>query len=791
LKVTVWKKRLLGGGAALALGCAFQAGLAGPVRAQAPGPTTPLQRMAGADHASSTNPDDVATAAEVARRKADAPAASADELLADKGFYMEADTMIRDDAAHLWTARGSVEARYQGRTLRADEVIYNANNGVVTAKGHVQIVNADGTSEFAQAMTLDKGFRTGVAVAFSSHLQENVTIAASEAVRRSLDSVELNKAIFTACNICAKDLTPKEPTWSIQASQVVQDHKKQIIYYRNAVIRVKGIPVMAMPVFWHADPSAPRSSGLLEPKISLDSRLGFSYEQPYLWVISPSQELIVAPEINTKVNPLLEGEYLQRFYSGEVDGRFGYTYEREFDSNAVRYDNLTSRSFILAQGAFAPDQNWVYGFTAERATDPLMFQRYNIANVYQQRGLYATDNFRLISQAYAVEQTARSYVSVSAVSIQGLLPGDLNGTFPLVAPLVEARWEPAQPFLGGTLRLLGDGVLLNRDRSVITDAAPGTSSQRASVSGDWNSNLNLSNGMRFQPFVNGRVDEYNVSNLSPTVTGNYTTTRALGTVGVNYSWPFFKRQGDMTVVLEPIAQVAISPNPQSFPKIPNEDSGVLSFDETNLFDYNKSPGFDYYEEGQRLNYGGRVTLRWDAGASAQFLLGQSLRAETDPSLIGTSLNRTASDVVLAASVQPSTQFSAFTRALVNQNDGGLDRIEVGANVTTAPFLGFFRYLRDNIDTSQVGTRTENITAGAQVLVTEHWGFVTSINRDLVSNVWIREESGIVYQDECAHIELVYQYDGTFDRALRPSGTVLLRVRLATITAAGFQRPDFR
>ena len=77
---------------------------------------------------------------------------------------------------------------------------------------------------------------------------------------------------------------PVHPTWSIQADKVVQDKKKRIIYYRNAVIRVFGAPVMYLPVFWHADPKAERQSGLLEPTASLSDRRGFSYEQPYLLV---------------------------------------------------------------------------------------------------------------------------------------------------------------------------------------------------------------------------------------------------------------------------------------------------------------------------------------------------------------------------------------------------------------------------------------------------------------------------------------------------------------------------
>ena len=384
-----------------------------------------------------------------------------------------------------------------------------------------------------------------------------------------------------------------------------------------------------------------------------------------------------------------------------------------------------------------------------------------------------------------MEQSAHSYVSISTISFQGLLPGDQNGTFPLVAPLIEAHYQPEHPFLGGTLRLKGDSVLLDRARQVLTDTGPGNSSERASGSADWTRNINLANGMRFQPFLNARADEYFVANQSPTQLGNHTVARVLGTAGVDASWPFFKRQKDMSIVLEPLAQLAISPNRRANNAIPNEDSQTLIFDETNLFEYNKSPGFDYYESGQRLNVGGRATVRLDSGGSGQILIGESLRAQPDPSLVGTSLNRTASDWVVAATVQPFSQFSAYTRALVNQNTRAIDRIEVGANAGIPYVSGYLHYLRDDIDT--VGVRVENLQLGAQLNFTQNWGITTAANWDIANRVWATQDVGVVYQNDCIRMAVIYQHNGTYNRALTPSDLVLFRVTLPMLNMAGIQR----
>ena len=192
----------------------------------------------------------------------------------------------------------------------------------------------------------------------------------------------------------------------------------------------------------------------------------------------------------------------------------------------------------------------------------------------------------------------------------------------------------------------------------------------------------------------------------------------------------------------------------------------------------------------RANVGGRATFRWDDGPSAQILLGRALRTVPDPTLPArTSLNLTESDWVFAASADINGTFSTFTRGLLDSETGKIQRIEYGLNATTARANGYIRYLRDNIDIN--GMRTENVQFGGQVLITKRWGVVASSNWDIAANVPVQQEFGLLYQDECTHWELVYQHDGTFDRTLRPSDKIILRLMLATLGGTGYQRPDFR
>jgi LPS-assembly protein len=766
-----------------------------------------------------------------------APPPAADDGLGDTGYYLESDLLIRDDVNQKMIARGDVEARYQGRTLRADEVVYDTKAEVVTAHGHVTLINADGTAQFADDMTMDKDLKAGFARGFSARLDKNVKIAADTAVRRNEQITELNQAIYTPCEVCAEK--PK-PTWSIQADKVVQDKNRHLVYYHGATIRVWGAPLLYLPVFWHPDPQTERSSGFLTPKIGISKRRGISYTQPYLLAISPSQDLVLSPQINTKINPFLNTTYRKRFYSGAIDVRMGGTYDKDFDNHGDRFGKATAKSYILAQGRFDIDEKWKWGFTAERASDALIFDDYDVNDVYQQRGQYAADDHRLTSQIYATRQDKRSFFTASMVSVQGLRVVSIDptsglgnkfensGAFPLIGPQVEGRWEPEAPILGGRVRVQGSGVILTRSESQFGEAPynyldykgkDGVDSTRGSLQGDWRASVVVGPGLRIEPFAQARGDAYRVRDVFlPTLalaagdTQSINSSRGLGVAGVDLSMPFFKPMKNGSIVLEPLVQLATGSSssrvpiivargpvtaeyPQGVPIYFNEDSTNFELDETNLFDVNKSPGFDLYEGGTRMNIGGRATVQFADGRGGSLLVGRSLRTKVDPLLpTRAGLDQKASDWIVAATVTPLRGVKAFTRARFDDDNGKLNRIEAGLDASSARGFVSLRYLRDNKDTS--GLRQENLDFIGDYKIRKNWG-VTALGRLSYQDgaaysppikstwSWTRRDLGVYYKDECIRIDVIYQNQDRYTQTtsglrLKSDETVVLRLTLATL-----------
>ncbi len=742
--------------------------------------------------------------------------ASPDGLAPDE-LYLEADRLTRDDKIKRTTAEGNVELRYQGRTLRADRVVYDegqqGREGVIHAFGHITVINSDGTYQFADQMTLDDKMSAGVAQGFSARLQQNAKMASATLVRRSEELQELDRAIYTPCAICTASGAPKRPSWSITADRVVQDKKRRLIFYRNAKIRILNVPLLWFPVFWHADPSADRVSGLLAPRLGASERRGFSYEQPYLWTATPSMDVIVSPQINTKVNPFLNGEIRKRFYSGEVDVRFGYTYERDINGSGEKFGDRTNRSYILGRGAFRPADDWLLGFTAERASDWLIFDKYDVGNVFQSRGPFVADDRRLISQVYAIRQDRTSYFSIAAMDVQGLRASltnsaiqENNRVFPAIAPLIEEHYDPGVGVLGGRLRLSGSAVALTRSQSPDNPALPGIDSRRATAQADWRASLIAPIGLRVDPFVQVRADGYSLSDV-PTGVGRNVTSASLGrglaTAGADISYPLYRRWRDATVVLEPLAEVAASPrarqvvighDPSGQPIYLAEDSASFEFDETNLFQANKFPGYDLYQDGARISVGGRGSVLWDDGRTASLLVGRMFQARTSRVFpAGTGLHGHGSDWIVAGEAQPIRSLSFFARARLDADTFAIHRLEAGANLQTRWASGYVRYFDQDaeatglgisssgvVTSTTAGQRQRNMDVGGELRLLKNWGLTLYGNRDFVQNAWVRRDFGVFYHDDCIRVDVIYRREDVVIGRLGPSNQIALRLTLATL-----------
>ncbi|MCG8443592.1 MAG: LPS assembly protein LptD [Caulobacterales bacterium] len=706
--------------------------------------------------------------------------------------YVEADEVVDERESGRYVARGAVEARYGDRTLRANEVVYYFDEARVVARGDVVVIAPDGSVTYAEEVELADDLTEGVITGFSARLANDGKVGAAFALRTE-DGNELARAYYTACEPCADADGQDRPSWRLKARRIRQDQKSQMIFYRDMILEVKGVPVAYLPFFAHADPSSKRRSGFLMPGVGETSRTGAFYEQPYYWAISDHQDLTIAPRYMASANPLLSLEHQKRFFSGATVFNGSITYEDEFlddenvDDDTRAADEEDVRGHLFGEGRFRIDDAWSWGFGVEAVTEDQYFDRYEIDDTDKQRGLYRRGDKRLLNQAFATRDTRDSYASVAVLKVQGLRGDDDPGLLPLVRPLAEARRTFTDPLFGGGLETRASLVSLERDE--------GVDSSRASVEVEWRKRLVFKNGMIATPFAVARGDLYDVADFE-TDAGepiNETFVRGLGYGGAEFSWPFGRVAGPLDLLVEPVAMVVGVPTGINDERIPNEDSLVFDLDQASLLATDRSPGFDVVEEGSRATLGGRAVAQWgEDGGEASLFLGQSYRTErSDQFTAASGLDDRLSDLIGEAEFALNRSNAVTARFRLDNDDQDIQRVDVNGRFRLGRARLSGRYLRVNEDfglaLEEDVDRREEAKLAAGLELTRNFGVYYEATRDLVDDETRRAFTGLVWNDECTRIELVYKQDFTEDRTVGSGDSIRLQVTLSTLGSVGQRR----
>ncbi|MEZ5954586.1 MAG: LPS assembly protein LptD [Hyphomonas sp.] len=695
--------------------------------------------------------------------------ASQEQVILEADYVYE----IRDE--NLIVAEGNVEALYDGRTLRADRLVYNRATERVRATGNVVIIESDGTQQFSDEVEVGSNLSDGYAIGYSARLAGGATVVANSAIRQSNGINAMDQVVYTACPICAEDVTP---TWSLRARRAVLDQESQMISYRDAVLEVMGLPVFYFPFLAHPDPSSDRRSGLLIPSAGVSSKLGLFYQQPYYWAISEHSDLTISPLITENVNPMMELDYRKRFYSGSIDINTSFTHEADFDTNGDRFGDEKWRGHLYGSGRFALSPEWQWGFGVETQTDDLYDRRYDISGQGERRGIYVSQPRRLLSQLYAVGQGDSYYSDVSLLSFQGLRAGDTDGSLPTVTPLFfgEKYWD-----LGnfGFASVNASTAILTRD--------VGEDSQRVSVGADW-SDLNiLPGGFTFEPFAELRADYYA---LDAQYAGQDNVSRVVGNTGARLSYPMVRPGKVVDISIEPTLMAAWGFSNINDPVIPNEDSLLFEADESLLFEPSATTGFDLYEGDGKLSAGLTARAVWKNGVELSTTVGRRWRSRPDAAFNAVSnLDGTSSDWVVSNSADFGRPLRIETRMRLDEDGFSLNRIDARFSTNFKRLRATGQYYKIDQRISPLGRDDEGIFLRGEVRVTDRYSLIYGELRDIAEDIDARKEIGIAYEDECSRLELVYSRSEIRDRTLGPSENIQIRFSLKTLGEFGSNEFD--
>lgn len=701
----------------------------------------------------------------------------------DQPMLLQADEMIYNNQNNTVTAKGNVEIYYGTYTLLAEKVIYDQSAQTLTAEGNVRIKEPDGALINADRITLTDDFRDGFIRQLRLVTKEDARIAAARGIREDDETTVFESAVFTPCKVC-EDKPEKPPTWQIKAKRVIHKKSEATISYENAKFEFKGVPIAWVPFFKHADPSVKRKSGFLIPLFGQSDDLGFITETPYYFALAPNYDFTFSPTLYEKRGVLLKGSWRHRTANGRYRVSLAGIAQTDspsfFDFNDLAFkkeDDL--RGSIQTEGEFAINEFWDWGWDVTVESDDTFRRFYKLDNILQ------TDR---VSQIYLTGQQDRNYFDARLYNFGGLSFTDTSIAESQVLPVIDYSYIFSDPIVGGELSFISNAVSLTR-----TD---GADSHHLITELKWRRQFIDKRGQVITPFLAGRGDLYQVSNVVDPITFEVRETnriaRGVATGGAEYRYPFAKHTERASHVIEPIAQIIARPGLKNQEDIPNEDARSLVFDDTLLFDIDKFSGYDRIETGTRANAGLRYTLQRHKGGYLRAVVGQSYQVAGDNEFRDESgLETTRSDYVTGLYIQPLKYFTAIGQARFDEKSFALRRTDLYGNVSAGPVSTSVNYanLKAQPGLGILTDRSE-VIASANVLVTEHWSAYGNIRYDIEGDQRISDSLGVKWADDCFALAVTYTQSFVRDRDIEPNETVFVRFEFKHLGAYDIDATGF-
>jgi len=658
--------------------------------------------------------------------------------------HMMADQVIYDREFNVVTAKGRVEMMHDGRTITADTVSYNMKQDVMGASGNVILTEPSGEVTRADYFELTGDFKNGVARDIRSILADNSRLAAQSAQRVGGDRTDFDRAVYTACEPCRDD-PDRTPLWQVKAERVTHNQAEAQVEYRDAWLEFKGVPVAYTPYLSHPDPTIKRQSGVLTPTFGMNSSLGPSISVPYFQVVGDNEDFTLTPrfmldritavdkpdrDVPTSVlkRMQLSGQHRWRGIYGEATTQASITADK--NSGDIR-------GHIESKGLVELDPTWRAGWQIQHQSDLAYRSLYRVRTEEERPWL--------MNRPYVEGFSRRGYAMVEAMSFEGKRVIEDASKSPVVLPHMVYQTISSPGWAGSYWSTSSDVLAYTRD--------VGTQAQRMSTKVAWNLPFTSPDGQVYAISTSMRGDGYHADHLIGTDKTSGSAGRAIPEVAINWRYPFTRPGSTVTQVIEPMAMVAASPNAGVDPRIPNEDSVAFELDETNIMRPNRLPGLDQVEGGARGAYG----LRWAAYPSrggaviAQAAQGwRQHRTSTFGS--GSGFTDTLSDYVGRVDITPTGNFSLRDRVRLDKDTLEVRRNEAGFTIGPPALVlstdyGMMSPSASN--TSAIYPKRQYISYGLSSSMSQHWRSVFSLQQDLASNGGtVSWTANTMYSDEC-------------------------------------------
>ncbi len=534
------------------------------------------------------------------------PGRAAGSSEADLPTRLEADA-ISGIPGQEARARGGVELRRGGLTVRADSLTYTVPTERARAEGSV-VVTRDGN--VFRGPVLDVQVDT-----FEGRFEKPSYELVSRKAGGRAEQIDFeSRTRFTAAapnyTSCTRDGSGT-PDWLLTAERLRVDLDADEAVAENAKLRFLGVPVLYLPRMTFPI-SDERKSGWLPPQLRISSQSGFELGVPYYWNMASNHDLTLTPRLRARRGPGVDAEvrYLQRGLEGtwalealphdRVTGASRAALHGRHTGSLPGLDGGTGPARYEIAGARVSDDDWWRDFDTDELgpTPRLLPLRGRIEQALRVGGL-PVQTYAQVQRWQALQAAGDTYTVPYQRALQsGLRLAEPAGRRPWAwAVETELNRFTLPDGSAGSARPTGERLHLLAEASLPWQRGGLTVTSKAS--------LNFAAYALDQALPDGRRG----------------VARAIPSISIDSAMSFerelvaFGRAVLQT--LEPRLLYAYTPlRPQS--PLLAFDSAPVDFGFSSIFASNDFSGIDRVSDANRLN-AGLVTRFIDAGQGAELM----------------------------------------------------------------------------------------------------------------------------------------------------------------------------
>ena len=693
------------------------------------------------------------------------------QIFADKIIYNKANQLLK-------TFGNSRFIDSKNRILSAENFEYDLDKKIINAQNKVKFIDKEKNIYYFSKITSDDKFDEVIGFDLNSDLNKakfksgdkfnefiEPRLSGKEAsIKDGITIIKDGK--FTSCK--RTNETDGCAYWNLKASEIIHNTELKEIIYKNATLDLNNINVLYTPYFSHPDPTVKREAGVLAPSFtSLGGDIGSTVKVPIFYPISESKDFTISPVYYFKQNPLLLGEYREKFKNGDLSLEGGFT-EGYKDITSTKTEGSRHHLYGNLQLNFSDkilDES-IFNAKIQNVNNPtyLRVNKINSTNDGFKRILVKEDDTQLTNEIYFNSFGKNEILNFKAAAYQNISLDKKSDQYQYLLP--EIGYSKYQLFDNNNLSFNSN----LKSQNINTNQNKSTFINNLDYSTPENYNNDLGVSYKFLTKINN-INYYSDYNAPKQDLNNEINP----VLGFDTSLPFAKISKESEQYLIPRIFTRYSPG-----KMPNSKSNTTTLSTDNIFAMNRMNSDELIEKDLSFNLG--FDWLWQEkftqnkeSEKAGISIGQVIKFNKDADMpTASSLQNKTSDIVTKVNYLAPKNFDVTLKNTIDKqlssvyySDLTLKKFinnsgEVNLNYYEKnKYVGSERYAKANL--------VSNLSNSTKLKL--------ETDRNLKTNLTNSHKLSVEDENECIRYGFYFQRNYSSDKDLKPSTSVMFGVTL--------------